>query len=448
MRSKTSFLFLALLLTMALLVACDLVDATAVPESAASSTTAVANATPALDGTVTPGPTSSPVFGTAPAATPEVSELIVWIPRDIATRTEASTAVLQDHLRAFDAKYPTVTIKVEQKSVTGPGGILSYLRTGRSIAPSILPDLVALPTGQLEAAAGEQLIFPLDDVVDAGQFDELYPPLLTAVQRDEQTIGYPFAVATLPHLVYNTNTVTSTLPLTWERLIEVPDQRMVFAADGRDGAVLALQFYLDAGGQLTDDTGKTILDVEPLTTALEQFEAGRGTGFLASESGSLVSYDDIWLAFIADTAGIARTTPEFFLQQRAAEQSLGYTVTGGIDRPLTPLVTGWVWAASNPDPVRKALVGELITDLTTAENMGAWSLAANLLPARRDAFEQWPAGDSYVTFIGRELERGVPMPNTASTVLPLLEDAVFAVFSGATTAVDAANQTVQQLQGG
>lgn len=452
MRSKAFPWFLALFWLVALLAACNLVDRAAEPTSLASGTAVAGAATPAASaiagGTVTPGPTSSPVFGTASAPTPGVSQLVVWIPPEIATRTEASTAVLEEQLRAFDAKYPDVTIKVEQKTVTGPGGILAYLRTGRTVAPTVLPDLVALPTGQLAAAADEQLIFPLDDVLETSQLDALYPSALAAVRREEQTVGYPFAISNLPHLIYDTNAVTNTLPLTWERLIAVPEQQMVFAADGRDGGILALQFYLDAGGELTDADGKTILQPEPLITALTQIEEGRDSGFLVAESSSLVSYEEIWLALIADTASVARTTPEFFLGQRAAEQTIGYTVTGGIDRPLTPLVTGWAWAASNPEPVRKALVGELIADLTTAESLGVWSREASLLPARRDAFEQWPANDSYVTFIGRELERGVPLPNAAQAVLPLLEDAVFAVFSGAATVEQAAQETVARLQSG
>ncbi|MCZ7665937.1 MAG: hypothetical protein M5U34_01185 [Chloroflexi bacterium] len=44
---------------------------------------------------------------------------------------------------------------------------MNYLRTGRSVAPTILPDLIALPIGQLTAAADEGLITLLEDLLAA-----------------------------------------------------------------------------------------------------------------------------------------------------------------------------------------------------------------------------------------------------------------------------------------
>ena len=39
---------------------------------------------------------------------------------------------------------------------------------------------------------------------------------------------------------------------------------MSFAADGTDGALLALQFYLDIGGQLVNESGQSTLELDPL----------------------------------------------------------------------------------------------------------------------------------------------------------------------------------------
>ncbi len=83
--------------------------------------------------------------------------------------------------------------------------------------------------------------------------------------------------------------------------------------------------------------------------------------------------------------------------------------------------------------------------LVSAENLGLWSLEANLLPARIDAFEQWPSGDTYVTFMTQELERGVALSAVSQTILPVLEDAVFDVFSGAALPTEAAQQAVEKL---
>ncbi len=355
--------------------------------------------------------------------------------------------MLSDQILAFDQANPQINIIVEQKKVRESGGMLNYLRTGRGVAPSILPDLVAVPTDLLPAMAGENLILPLDDMIEGEALDALFPAALLLGRPDAVAWGYPFALKNLPHLTYNNNVLTGTLPLTWDRLTENEANSYVFAADGADGALLALQFYLDAQGNLLSESGQPTLELEPLVQALGYIETAQEQGLFAPQSSSYNTTDQAWQSFLSGGANIAQTTADHFLGETVVGLPIAYTIIPGIDRPLTPLVDGWAWAITTTDPARQEQAAALIQDLTSPGNLGAWSAESDLLPARRDALAVWSDQDPYVGFARQELERAQPLLfPPSSKVLTLLSDAVFQVVSGSKTSQQAAVDAVNAMQ--
>lgn len=432
-------LLLPVLVLVLLLAACDVLQEVglgATDEAPAAATpTAVTAAPPEAITAV-----SVPITGTQ---TPE--ELALWLPPEVAVRTETGAAVLSEQLSTFNNAYPGVALRVQQKQVAGQGGIASYLRTASDVAPSILPDIVALPAGLVPSLASEGHIYPLDNLLDPGLLDALYPAAQQLVRVNDNVYAYPFALVDLPHLVYNTSVVTETLPLTWNQLIALPNRNLALATDGPDGALLGMQFYEAAGGRFIEEEGRVTLQQEPLTVALTQLQVARENGFILPASSTFLSQDEVWQALQSGSAPIVRTTADYFLANRTPDAPLGFTVTGGIDRPLTPYVDAWVLAVTTPDPARQALAAELISQLATVENLGAWSRESAFLPARRDALATWPE-DAYVGFIQRELERAeAPPVAVSSRVGTVIGDAVFEVVSGSQTAATAAEEALETL---
>lgn len=379
--------------------------------------------------------------------TQQTETLRVWVSQSIAQRTEVGAATLVEQITAFDTSEEEVAVAVEQKRARGAGGIVDYLRSGRDVAPTILPDLVAVPTDLLPALAAENLIQPLDGRLDDEVIENLFPPALTLGQPASNLLGYPFALSTLPHLAYNSNALEGTLPLTWERLVENEDHSYVFAADGTDGALLALQFYLDAGGQLVDDDGQPTLQLDPLINALEQIESAQTRGFFTTQSDSITTTDEAWQNFLSGGGNIAQTTADYFLGQSVSGLPIAYTIIPGIDSPLTPLVDGWAWAVTTTDPQKQAQAIALIEELIATDRLAVWSRDNNVLPARRDALAAWPGEDPYVGFVGQELERAQPLTlSTSSTLLTVLGDAVFQIVSGSKTGQQAAVDAVDAVQ--
>ena len=433
-------IFLGLLASL-ILTACGILDRSEESGEVQSATQVPATPVTIVD------PQSTPLFETTPTATPEMVELKIWIPPLVADRTEEGAQIFADQLQAFNDENPDVFIRVEHKQARGAGGILSYLRTGRGVAPAALPDVIVLPADMLLTAGNENLIFPLDGDFDADDLDQLFPPAQQLARPKENIFGYPFALSGLPHLVYNSNVLTSTLPLTWERLIVNPERKLIMGGGGSDGALLALQFYLDAGGKVEDELGQPVLEMEALVVALEALEEGRVSGFIVPQSSGISTEDQAWQVFLGGEASIVRISSDYFLGETTSGLPIEFTVTPGIDRPLTPLVTGWAWAISTSDPKRRELALELIHTMVSAPNLSTWSQASDILPSRQDAFDSWTRDQAYVSFIDQEMDSALPLPVAASSKLfTVLGDAVYQVVSGTKNAEEAAKDAITAFE--
>lgn len=414
------YLFVALLV---LLTACDLIPSE------------VESPTPSPEPTIIQ-PTAQPVATTpgivAQTPVPQITELRVWIPPEIGAQTEAGIQVMNNQFREFEATRTNLSILVEQKPVEGPGGILNYLRTGRTVAPSVLPDLIALPNSLLSEQAVQDLVFPLGGSIVSESFEGVYPAPSNGVVRDDRLYGFPFATSGLTHLVYDPSGITETVPLTWPRFISETNHTLVFPADSWDGALFGLQFYLAEGGTLTNDAGQAALDVEPLTEALDQIRLNKGN---LLQSQQMKTLDEAWQYYELGLSEFVWTSTDFLLSQRGqavddanppATRNQGFLPVPGPSGPLVPLVSSWAWSLSTPDVARQALATELVEWLAQPENLAEWSRQNNFLPTTRDAMGILAERDPYFTFTSRELDRARPLPvNKSSKILDVIGEAVF-----------------------
>lgn len=432
--------FLALLLFLFLLAACDS-TAEETPEPTPETVTVVP--VPTEEATQqTLGPVATP------APTREAVTLTVWTRPEIVPGSEQpGSDVLAGQLADFDESHPDVTVRVEVKSTTGQGGALSYLRSGRSVAPDILPDLLLLPATQLPDAVAEGLVYPLGPMLAPEMVAGLYPASLALGQADETTYGYAYALTHLQHLVYDTATITRTLPTTWPGLLAGEDDiRVVFPGVGQDGAILTLQLYLAAGGTLRNEAGQLALQSEPLARALSLLEQGMDGGRILPESAATGSMDQAWQIFQNTTANIVLSNGTTYRQQQNPAGRYAFGRLPGIDEPLQLRPNALLWVITTPDPVRQALALELLAWLCAPENLAAWSYAANMVPARADALALWPGEDAHAAFLARVLPDARPFPAAANTtVLTALATATESVIAGVQSANTAAEAAAAAL---
>lgn len=413
------------------------------PPPAPEQVTVSSNITPVI---VT-SPTSPVDTAVATPASP-LTSLILWTSVEFAPRSELPGGqLLGEQLTAFAQAHPELTLEVQPKTLSGQGGILSYLRTGRAVAPTILPDLILLSSDQLLTATNDRLIYPIEQFIPAEMMDDLYPAAQEMARLEGHTMGYPFAMTGLHHLAYNPTVITGTLPATWDELIQLEAASFIFPANGLEGAELVLHLYLAAGGSLTNEAGQPDLQVEPLTVALNQIGRGRSSGLILLQSGSVTTSAEAWQLFQTGVASLVQTRSAIFLGQGGLANNLGYAPLPGIEQTAVPLLKSWVWAISTPDPARQARAVELIAWLTSPDNLGPWSASSYILPARRSALENWPAPPDYLTFAQAELERAQPYPPTAVTVIMnALNEALFDVVTLAASPQAAAEQAAEDVR--
>ncbi|GAB4275538.1 MAG: hypothetical protein Kow0080_25020 [Candidatus Promineifilaceae bacterium] len=387
-------------------------------------------------------PSAPPASTTTPT-----TSLIVWVPPDFIGINDTAKQLFTDQLLTYDAAHPETTIVLEQKTVVGQGGILNYLRTGRNVAPSILPDLIVLPADQVATAASDELIYPLDAFLsETAVTAKLFPAAAAMAAQNEQTYAFPIAITNLTHIAYNPAAITQTLPADWDTLFSSTENSFLFPAAGRQGALLTLQLYLAAGGTLTNEAGQPDLQLTPLIDALEKLSNGRNNGSIPLQSSNLATFDETWQAYRAGSSKMILTTASQFLSQRT-DQTLAAAAVPGITTPLIPLVNGWVIAITSPDLNRQALAADLLMTLNDTTFLGEWTQAANLLPASETVLTLWPQDDPYTTFVSSELMRAQPMPiSDSSKIMLALGNAVFDVISLSKSPALAAEEALLAIQ--
>ncbi|GMQ77838.1 MAG: hypothetical protein BMS9Abin02_0329 [Anaerolineae bacterium] len=383
-----------------------------------------------------PTPVATPtLIPTADATEPAISkpptDLNIWIIPELAPDAEdPGSQLLADQLSSFAASHPDLNLNIEVKATGGQGGTLNYLRTGRDVAPTILPDLIIIGSDQLSAAAAEELIFPIDSFLNQEMLDDLYSAAMSLSRVGELIYGYPYFLTNFQHVAYNSIVLDAPLPETWDELVDMEDASFVFPAGGPDGAELALQFYLASGGQLADDANQPLLEVDPLTAALNYLSRGRNLGAIAPSSQNITTLSQAWEFYSNSIANIVQTEAPILLTERTAGDESTFSPIPGPTDSMYPLIKGWLWAVSTPDPVRQALAIELLSWLASGPNMGEWSSESGQLPSRKSAFDSWPAGDDYTDYLRSQLDFARPFPKGASnTVMSALSEAVFDVIS-------------------
>ena len=341
-------------------------------------------------------------------------ELTVWLAESIQyNQTTPEGLPLATQMTEFDTTHPDVNMVITNKKISEQGGTLSYLRTGRGIAPDILPDVVVLPADQLATAVAEGLVFPLDTLINEEGF---YPAALDLGKVGGVLYGVPFALTEMHHAVYDEGDLGQPLPDRWDELVALESAGMVLAAGGDDGAALALQLYASESGSLID-AGDELFNFEgaPLASGLSQLKLASDAGRIQPISVELEIIDTVWAQFERRETNIAFVDSERVLAERAAGDSSAFAALPGRNGDMPAVVSGYVWAISTPDVTRQAISAELIQWLINPQNLGTWSAATGVLPSRPIAFSQWE-NNPYTTFLQRQLQGAIARPHRLDSV--------------------------------
>ncbi len=324
-------------------------------------------------------PTPTLLPPTLPSAAGETRLLRLWLPPQFDPSADTPAGrLLQARLDEFTARRPGLQVEVRIKAASGPNGLVESLSAAYAAAPAILPDLVALSRADLEAAAFNGLLHPLDGLTLVLNSPDWYPYARQLAQIQNTTFGLPFAGDVLALAGY-----ADPLPARWAAL---EDKTYLFAAADPQ-ASFGLAMYLSSGASLTDAQGQPHLDESALYSVLSFYARSVAEGNLSS---TVLTYGDnsaAWKALEEQHANLGIVWTDEHLQEKPAAISIA--PLPGLGETSITLARGSVWALAGSRPENQALAVELAEFLSEAEFLAEWSQAAGVLPPRPTALAAW-----------------------------------------------------------
>ena len=369
-------------------------------------------------GTSTPIPVPTQV-ATGNSETQSAPKILrIWLPPQFdPNANNPAAALLKQRLKDFEINHPGLEVDVRIKSEAGDANLLDSLSITSLAAPSALPDLVALPRNDLEAAAQKKLIKSLN-ITEELQNPVVYPYARQLAEIDGTPYGIPFAGDALV-MVYRPNLVWIK---SWDDILLSQSQLMFAGADPQAETALAL--YTSAGGELTDASGKPTLDQDILVQVLNLFAKGRGVTLFPDAVKNISSDDQV-----LDEYRNRRTDLAIFhySKYRSSQDSLYQPLMGLGDEPHFTFARGWTWALTGRNPETQLLAKDLAEYLTEEEFLAPWIKEAGYLPTRRFSGNGQP--DQKVADV---INAAQPLPSadTIKILGPLMQDAVVRVLNG------------------
>jgi multiple sugar transport system substrate-binding protein len=393
---------------------------------------------------VTPTSKLSPGETASPQGTVETPrKLTLWVPPQFDPSANNPAAVLlRGHLQEFSQQHANIQVEVRVKAAAGPGGLLDALAATNSAAPAALPDLVALPRPDLEAAALKGLIYPFDGQTRLPDDPDWYNYARQLGILQGSSFGLPFAGDALV-LLYRSSQAAEQ-PKDWNTLLSQPGVMAFPAADPQ--ALFSLALYQSAGGQIEDAQRRPILTANSLVTVLKLYESGVKSGKFPPWLAQSETDVQAWQAYREQQAAWVVTWASHYLAEVLPDTSLMPLMSLG-DKPST-LATGWLWTLATPRPERQEMAVSLAEFLVKSDFLADWTVAAGFLPPRPTALAGWKDQVLVGTLSQIELSaQARPTNDLTSSLGPLLKDASIMVIKGQSDPVQAAQTAAARLKG-
>ncbi len=380
--------------------------------------------------------------GVTPAATSQFVR--IWLPPEFdPDLNSVENQILQARLYQFEAMNPGVQLEVRVKALDGPGGMLDSLVATSAAAPGALPDLVLLPRPLLESAALKGLLYPFDGlttIMDGGMWFEY---ALQMAHLKSSTYAIPFA-GDIMVLAHSLPTSEST-PLSLADTLSQGSTLLFPAADPQ--ALFTLCLYLAEGGKLQDDQGRPELEKTPLLNILEYDQQASLTEVMPITLTQYTQDSQVWEALRSGQATLAITWTSTYLKNLGAEpSSLALATLPTPDGDPFTLAEGWSWALAGQDPARRSLGVRLAEFLVDKSFLAQWTQAADYVPPRVDALQEWP--DSQPRQVIEQASYSAwlaPSPDLVSSIGPAVQNAVMSVLLGQSDAETAARLAIEQV---
>ncbi len=358
----------------------------------------------------------------------------------MALSAEQEGGVLYELHSDFETQHPTVRLNIAPKGLSGPGSLVNLLLATKPIAPAELPDVVAVDACEIEPLIAAGLFVPLDDLISARVWEDLFPFALDAAAFDGEFYAVPFQ-ADLTFIVYDSALVPD-VPTHWADLAGLNSAYVFPAGEGDGSAAEAFLIqYLALDGVLAQADGTPFLDASIAAQVLASYRDAIRAGIVPTRVRELKTLQDSWSLFLAGEVGMANVGSHQIQRQRTIPERTHFApIPNATGHPLT-LARSRVWAITATDPERQQLAAQYITEAIAPERVAAWARAAAQLPAQRSAVPLAIEADEYLQFVTTQLaEAAHPCPRMYEygQIQGAITRAIIDVLDGVSTPEDAA----------
>lgn len=401
--------------------------------------------TPTPTPTETPTPTPEPTPTPTPTPLPGMVTLTVWVPDFLNPYEDATGAsVFHEQLAAFSLIQPDIQVQIVVKKSAGSGSLYNLLSTAYSAAPAVVPDLIILNPFDLQAAAKEGYLQPINATPVKAK--EYFPFVWMSDPNITATYGIPFVVEA-DHMVYRQG-VSATPPFSWTDVLTAGYTLLLPAApvDGlADDAVLAA--YLGAGGAVVDENGKAKLDRQALEQLYRFFAEMKSRNLINLER--VLDFPDAAACWATYQQGVGRLSavPAGAYWSNPPQGSLPGWMPTPTGKPIA-IGHAWYMALVSQNSFRQKAALKLLEWLTAPEQVADLTRATYLLPAQYNAIELWGLSPEETTFLTQLLEGTVlSLPPAVDTpVRRTLQTGLTAILQGEVeTAEEAATYALTAL---
>ena len=374
--------------------------------------------------TPVPVPTATPTLYASTATLPASSEsrvLRVWLPARFNPNLDTPAAnSLKQRFADFQSQHSGIELDVRVKNEEGDTSLLDSLFITQIAAPAALPDLVALSRADLEHAALKGVLHPIDGLTPTLDDVNWYNYARQLAHIQNTAYGLPFAGDALV-LVYRPS-LFGEGAFDWDNAMKNSIPLAFPAADSQ--ALFPVSMYLSAGGGLTDEQDRPVLNEQALTQTLIFHSRLSPAPWLAN----LENPSQAWQAFLDGQASWAVVWISLVLNSTVADIKIE-PLPGLQGSPFT-LATGWVWALAGSDPQKQQLAIELADYLMADDFLGGWQEAAGYLPTRPSGVTSFPDEQNSSVTIIAESAQPIPSDDLLAVIGPIMQEALIRVLSG------------------
>lgn len=397
----------------------------------------------ALTPQFTPTPLPATAIPTVDATAEAPQKITLWLPDALVPPVvnEDTPDLLGEQIAAFTLSESGVTVEVRRKRLRDAGGIMQTLRTGKNVAPGVIPDLTLIRREDLLTAVNEGLVQPMEGIVSTAIIGELYPNALTLGQVNNTLYGLPYSLE-VQHVILDSQTTLNNTRLESYLATQTPFIFPALRANGLNNVFLVQ--YLSAGGTVADN-GALVVNESVLLDVLEVYEQAVDDGLVQPDVLNFARSLEYRTRFNNDDFGSALVTSSLYLELLNSGVTFDVASIPTLNgEPITAL-DGWIWVMTTNDPNQQEHVTAFLDWMLDANRQGEYMYTLNLLPSQRSAMRRWYSED-YDNFIATIMgNTTLPYGEMATgTTARAIQSALVSVIGGERSASDAVQDVLNQ----